>query len=453
MTFEQYIQNLNSAIYADVTNDLVTTSIPDLNNKSIDEFAKKIGLDFVPKKENGNVCFANNNDELRDDFKQVFSTVDFLNYIYAVSFSAIYKEKFQKSFSTDFPEIPFTKGSNDFWKFVKLGKEMRELQSLKSPFIEGNIAQFPVIGDNVVREIKFENLNTTPPAGHPSKGGEFELVNSPPLEGWLKAGVVFSSATQVLVNNTTPPYFTIKNIKIFHNTITTLPYNPKLKERAKALRYAYNLSEVLFWMQVHKKHFYKIDFDRQRIIGNYIVDFYVKKLGLVVEIDGVSHEGKEQYDTERENYLKSLGLKIFRIPVIDVLQNMSKAMTHLENFIIKNYGEGGFVDIQRPPRPPVADTSPEEGNSIRRNFVEGNDRNENDGNLGKVFINETQYFENIPEAVWNLYIGNSKPAQRWLTERNGQVLEATDIKQYQKIIASLIAIITIVKEINKIEIQ
>ena len=185
MTLEQYILNLNSVIYSDVTNDLVPTSLPDLNHESIDEFAKKISLDFVPKKENGNVCYANNNDELRDDFKQVFSTIDFLNNIYAISFSAIYKEKFQKSFSTDFPEIPFPRVSNDFWKLVKVGKELREIHLLGSPFLEGDFAQFPVVGDNVVGEIKFEIANTTPPAGHPSKGGEFELVNSPPLEGWL----------------------------------------------------------------------------------------------------------------------------------------------------------------------------------------------------------------------------------------------------------------------------
>ena len=132
---------------------------------------------------------------------------------------------------------------------------------------------------------------------------------------------------------------------------------------------------------------------------------------------------------------------------------MSKALTDLENFIIENYGEVGCDDLERPPRPPVADTPPEEENYSRRNFVEGNNRNENDENLGKVFINETQYFENIPEAVWNLYIGNSQPAQKWLIDRKGKLLESNDIKQYQKTIATLIAINTIVKEINKIEIQ
>ena len=440
MTLEQYIQNLNSAIFSADTNDLVSTNLPDFNHESIVAFSKKINLDFVLKKENGNVCFANNNDELRDDFKQVFDTTDFLNYIYAVSFTAIFKEKFQKFFTTDFPKIPFPKVDDDFWKLVKLGREMREINLLESPCLGGNIAQFPVDGNNMVHNLRFKINDTTPAYSHPSKGKEFTDSNSPPLEGCPPQadGVVFPSATQVLENNTTPPHFTIKNIKIFHSTVTTLPYNPKLKERAKALRYAYNLSEVLFWMQVHKNHFYKIDFDPQRIIGNYIVDFYVKKLGLIVEIDGVSHEGKEKNDADREDYFKSLGLKIFRIPVVDVLQNMSKAMTDLENFIVENYGEIDCDEIERPPRP-------EEGNCIEGNC--------SDENLAKVFINDTQYFGNIPEAVWNLYIGNSQPEQKWLIDKNEQILESNNIKQYQRIITTLIEANRIIKQINKINIQ
>jgi hypothetical protein len=54
----------------------------------------------------------------------------------------------------------------------------------------------------------------------------------------------------------------------------SLPYNPNLKERAKQLRQAGNLSEVLFWNQLKNKQFRGFDFDRQKIVGNYIVDFY-----------------------------------------------------------------------------------------------------------------------------------------------------------------------------------
>lgn len=88
----------------------------------------------------------------------------------------------------------------------------------------------------------------------------------------------------------------IETQPIYRNFIENLPYNIKLKSRARALRKAGVMSEVIFWMQVHKGMFWKIDFDRQRIIGNYIVDFYVKTLGLIIEVDGSSHNDKEDYD-------------------------------------------------------------------------------------------------------------------------------------------------------------
>jgi very-short-patch-repair endonuclease len=69
---------------------------------------------------------------------------------------------------------------------------------------------------------------------------------------------------------------TINNTPITKNFIENLPYNPKLKQLARDKRKAGILSEVLFWQQVHQRKFHQLDFDRQRIIGNYIVDFYVK---------------------------------------------------------------------------------------------------------------------------------------------------------------------------------
>jgi len=106
---------------------------------------------------------------------------------------------------------------------------------------------------------------------------------------------------------------TINNIIIKRNFIDNLPYNSKLKLLAREKRKAGILSEVLFWQQVRNKEFHSIDFDRRRVIGNYIVDFYVKGLGLVIEIDGISHETKVSYDAVRQQYLESLGLKVFRV--------------------------------------------------------------------------------------------------------------------------------------------
>ena len=118
----------------------------------------------------------------------------------------------------------------------------------------------------------------------------------------------------------------INSQPIYRNFIENLPYNIKLKTRSRALRKAGVLSEVIFWLQVHKGIFWKIDFDRQRIIGNYIVDFYVKTLGLVIEIDGSSHDNKEQYDQKREEYLLSLGLKVCRISDLRIKHDLNNVL-------------------------------------------------------------------------------------------------------------------------------
>nr|WP_309760314.1 DUF559 domain-containing protein [Flavobacterium sp.] len=118
----------------------------------------------------------------------------------------------------------------------------------------------------------------------------------------------------------------INSQPIYRNFIVNLPYNIKLKTRSRALRKAGVLSEVIFWLQVHKGIFWKIDFDRQRIIGNYIVDFYAKTLGLVIEIDGSSHDNKEEYVQKREEYLLFLGLKVYRISDLRIKHDLNNVL-------------------------------------------------------------------------------------------------------------------------------
>ena len=57
--------------------------------------------------------------------------------------------------------------------------------------------------------------------------------------------------------------------------------------------------------------------------------------------------------------------------------------------------------------------------------------------LGKVHINKTQYFTDVPETAWNFYIGGYQPAQKWLKDRKNRPLTYSDITHYQKIIVAL----------------
>ena len=71
---------------------------------------------------------------------------------------------------------------------------------------------------------------------------------------------------------------------------------------------------------------------------------------------------------------------------------------------------------------------------------------------GKVYINATQYFDNVPQLTWEFYIGGYQPAQKWLKDRKDRKLEFDDISHYQKIIVALTETDRLMKEIDKIEI-
>jgi hypothetical protein len=73
--------------------------------------------------------------------------------------------------------------------------------------------------------------------------------------------------------------------------------------------------------------------------------------------------------------------------------------------------------------------------------------------MGRVYINETQYFEMVPEVAWNFYIGGYQPAQKWLKDRKDRKLGFEDILHYQKIIVALWETDRLMKEIDQIEIE
>jgi len=89
-------------------------------------------------------------------------------------------------------------------------------------------------------------------------------------------------------------------------------------------------AEVILWNRLKRKQINNLQFNRQKPLGNYIVDFYCSTKKLVIEIDGGQHyEGGEiiKEDREREKFLKEvLGLKVIRFTNIDIMQNLGSVM-------------------------------------------------------------------------------------------------------------------------------
>jgi predicted helicase len=73
--------------------------------------------------------------------------------------------------------------------------------------------------------------------------------------------------------------------------------------------------------------------------------------------------------------------------------------------------------------------------------------------MGRVYINESQFFQAVPKVAWEFYIGGYQPAQKWLKDRKERKLEYEDILHYQKIIVALFETDRLMKEIDKISIE
>jgi len=95
-----------------------------------------------------------------------------------------------------------------------------------------------------------------------------------------------------------------------------------LTSRARRLRRDSTIPERVFWGRLRAGRLGALKWRRQYVIGAYVVDFYCARVGLAIEVDGVTHVGREEKDAERTRYLRQRGLKVSRVTDDDVLRNL-----------------------------------------------------------------------------------------------------------------------------------
>jgi very-short-patch-repair endonuclease len=117
-----------------------------------------------------------------------------------------------------------------------------------------------------------------------------------------------------------------------------LHYKTHLKEKAKQLRKQSTLSEVILWKYLKGKHMLGLDFNRQKPIGNYIVDFYNNQHKLAIEIDGVSHDNKVNEDDRKTKALELRGIRVLRIHDHLVKKDINTVLQGIEQWIVKHVG-------------------------------------------------------------------------------------------------------------------
>ncbi len=114
-----------------------------------------------------------------------------------------------------------------------------------------------------------------------------------------------------------------------------IPYNPNLKELARQLRNASTKAEIILWQKLKRKQLYGYDFDRQKPINNYILDFFCHELMLGIEVDGYSHEFLEVYnkDVIKEAKMNEFGITVLRFSDYQVMKDTENVIRAIEQYI------------------------------------------------------------------------------------------------------------------------
>jgi very-short-patch-repair endonuclease len=117
-----------------------------------------------------------------------------------------------------------------------------------------------------------------------------------------------------------------------------ISYAPHLKELARELRRSMTPGEVILWQHLKNRKMDGYDFDRQRPIDQYIVDFYCKRLMLAIEIDGSSHDSNEAQikDYVRQTRLENLGVRFLRFREEQVCHQTQVVLHTIKTWIKQN---------------------------------------------------------------------------------------------------------------------
>ena len=111
-------------------------------------------------------------------------------------------------------------------------------------------------------------------------------------------------------------------------------YNKRLKHFSRKLRLNSTKGEIILWSKVlSKRKMLGYQFLRQYPVDNYIADFVCRKIRLIIEVDGSSHNNKHEEDLKRDDKLKELGFITIRFEEIKIYKELDNVTRSIENSI------------------------------------------------------------------------------------------------------------------------
>ncbi len=269
----------------------------------------------------------------------------------------------------------------------------------------------------------------------------------------------------------------------------------KLKPLARQMRKDPTPAEETLWQGLRKKQL-GVKFRRQHAIERFIVDFYCREAGLVIEVDGPIHQYTVEEDAIRQQFLESQGLRVLRFANDQVFNDLENVLATIQQALEKppisitpeqvfyyiyavlyapTYREkyADFLRLDFPHIPFTADSalftelaalgerlvnlhllrSPELDPPLAR--FEGQGENKvvkvtRDAATERVYINPDQYFAPVPEEVWQYTVGGYQVCEKWLKDRQKRTLTLNEIRAYCRIVTALARTIEIQEEIDEL---
>ena len=110
-------------------------------------------------------------------------------------------------------------------------------------------------------------------------------------------------------------------------------HNPQLVSLARELRKDMTKEERHLWYDFLRS--YPVRFSRQKVLGRYIADFYSAQAKMVIELDGSQHYQDDQRakDEERTAFLEGYGLRVIRIPNMEVNRNFDGVCRYIDTAV------------------------------------------------------------------------------------------------------------------------
>jgi very-short-patch-repair endonuclease len=119
------------------------------------------------------------------------------------------------------------------------------------------------------------------------------------------------------------------------------------RARAKQLRADLTAPERTLWNAIRANRI-GVKFQRQVVLSPYVADFAARSEGLIIEVDGDTHGGRETYDAARTATLERMGYKVIRVTNADVMSNLDGVIRHI------------LIELGREPEVPLSPTLPPE---------------------------------------------------------------------------------------------